>query len=443
VETNRQPNFHRSRQLHERATRLFPSGVNSAVRAGELPVPLAFSRGKGCRIFDIDGNEYIDYQLGQGALFLGHAHPGLSSELSSQLERGTHFAAQTEVEVQAGELLVNAIPSMQRVRFTNSATEAVIAALRLVRAATGRTKIIRFEGHYHGWGDEGTAGFAPSQEDWLDEHYSTPTHPSAGVLEQAIDQFLVCRFNDPEGLRALVAGRADIAAIIFEPVMCNTGCIPPTPEFVAALLGAREESGCLLIADETITGLRFGLGGAQARYRFVPDLTVVGKAIGCGVPVAAFGGRADLMNLITEKRVSHAGTLNGNPLCMSAVRYVLSNVDDDQIARVERLAAQLACLLIQAADQADLPLFVKQVGPIIYTAVSDASDLRDYRDVLTRCDQGAWATIRLNLLMGGVRVLDRGLWYLGLAHTEGEIVKTADVFAEAIVARRSHAGSVS
>lgn len=424
--------FERSQQLHEEACGIFPGGVNSSLRAAERPVPVTFAHGRGSRVTDIDGNDYIDYQLGQGVLFLGHADPGLTAALQEQLARGSHFAAQTETELSAGRRLVEAVPSLDRVRFTNSATEAVIAALRVARAATGCKRIIRFEGHYHGWSDEGLPGFAPPRSDWLDAHYSRPSHPSAGVLSEAVEQFLVARFNDPDGLLELVDGRDDIAAIIFEPVMCNTGCIAPQPDFVAALHEARRRCGCLLIADETITGIRFGRAGAQTRFGIEPDLTVLGKAIGGGVPVAAFGGRAELMDLIARGVVGHAGTLNGNPLCMAAVDHVLARVTDEDVAAIERLAENLAEQLRVLAGQSDLPLLVQQVGPVIYTAFSRLDRLSDYRDVVEGTDPEQSAQLRLDLLEGGVRMLERGLWYLGLAHTDDDIRTTATVAEKTI-----------
>lgn len=426
--------YEESRRLHDVAVAVFPAGVNSGIRASEQPVPLAFSHGSGSRIVDVDANEYIDYQLGQGALFLGHVHEGLGNTLQLQLTRGTHFAGQSKVELSAGQRLVDAMPTLERVRFTNSATEAVIATLRLARAATSRSRIVRFEGHYHGWSDEGLAGFAPKHADWLDDHRTRPSHPSSGTLQEPVDQFLVGRFNDPSGLIDLITDREDIAAIILEPVMCNTGCIAPEPSFVDALLEARKRTGCLLIADETITGVRFGLGGAQARFCFDPDLTVLGKAIGGGLPVAAFGGRADLMDLIAEGQVTHAGTLNGNPLCMAAVEYIMTNISEKEIREVEAKATQLATHLEDAAADAEVPLLVQRVGPVIFTAVSDASLVRDYRDVIEMCDPTRWAALRLNLLHEGVRVLERGLWYLSLAHNDRDIQTTTEAFTRALAA---------
>jgi glutamate-1-semialdehyde 2,1-aminomutase len=429
--------YSESRSLHALAKEVFPAGVNSAIRAGELPVPLSFSHGFGSRVVDVDGNEYIDFQLGQGALFLGHAHEGLSAAMRRQLDRGTHYAGQSEIELSAGQLLLDAVQSLQQVRFANSATEAVIAALRLARAATGRQRVVRFEGHYHGWSDEGLAGFAPQPTDWLDDHYSLPSHPSAGVLREAVEQFHVARFNDAVGLRDLVERDAsNIAAIIFEPVMCNTGCIAPNDEFVAELLVARERSGCLLIADETITGIRFGRGGAQERFGIDPDLTILGKAMGGGVPVAAFGGTAELMDLIATGYVNHAGTLNGNPLCMAAVEYVLSHVSDSAVVAAETNAIQLATRLKALAAEANFPLLVQQVGPVIFTAVSQAGQVQDYRDVLDKCRVETWATLRRSLLQEGVRVLERGLWYLSLAHTPDDLDETCQAFARALETTR-------
>lgn len=426
--------FSRSTKLHAQALDVFPGGVNSGLRAAEQPVPIAFSHGLGCRVVDVDGNTYLDYQLGQGALLLGHADPGLIETLSRQLSQGTHFAAQSEVELEAGEAIIAAVPSVQRVRFTNSATEAVMAVLRLARAATGRARIVRFEGHYHGWSDEGLAGFSAPKGAWLDSHFSRPSHPSEGVLQQAVDQFIVARFNDVEALGSLSEGD-DVAAIIFEPVMCNTGCIAPLPAFVRALDETRSRLGCLLIADETITGVRFGFGGAQTRYGITPDLTILGKAIGGGLPVAAFGGRTDLMELISSGVVGHAGTLNGNPLCMAAVRHIFSRVTEGELQRVEALATTLAASL-RHLTQDDPHFAVQQVGPVVYTTISSKSLFADARDIQTHTQPDRWARIRLLLLECGVRVLERGLWYLSLAHQREDIDTTLARVELALAAAR-------
>lgn len=415
----------RSIALHDRAKSIFPTGVNSGIRA-ERPVPLTFAHAAGSRMTDVDGNVYIDYTMGQGALLLGHADPDWVAAVSDQAARGSHYAAQSEVELRVGERLTGAIASVEMLRFTSSATEAVQAALRLARAATGRRRILRFEGHYHGWSDEGLAGFAPRPEDYIDDHSSIPRHASTGVVGEAVEQFVVGRWNDPEGLRKILAEHGDdLAAVIFEPVMCNTGCIEPKGEFLDVLCDEPRARGALLICDETITSLRHGTAGAQHRFGLHPDITIMGKALGGGVPIAAFGGSTRLFRLIDgDGPVRHGGTLNANPLCLAAVNHMLDRVSDDAIADMEALAAQLETGLRTLATEARIPLLVQRSVGVVHTAVTPLRRFNDYREVVATSDGERWDRIRLGLLDEGIRVVGRGLWYLSLAHTAQDIRET-------------------
>ncbi|MEO6740250.1 MAG: aminotransferase class III-fold pyridoxal phosphate-dependent enzyme, partial [Chthoniobacteraceae bacterium] len=319
--------YAKSRELFERAQHSIAGGVNSGIRKMEQPVPLYFARGDGPRVWDVDGNEYIDFQIGQGALLYGHAPRGMADAIAAQARLGTHWAAQSELEIEVAERLQAMIPSAELVRFNNSATESVLAALRLARGHTGRPLVLKFEGHYHGWADEGLVGFAPPPDKWGDDEAPTRLHPSAGVIPEVLEKFVVARWNDPEHLRRHVAEfSGQIAAIIFEPVLCNTGCMEPVPGMIETIRDICDREGMLMIADETITGFRFGPGGAQRHLGFSPDLTILGKAIGGGVPFAAIAGKKTAMSKIIEGTVVHAGTLNGNPLCLAASKWCLDSI---------------------------------------------------------------------------------------------------------------------
>jgi glutamate-1-semialdehyde 2,1-aminomutase len=421
--------FARSRELFARAQRSIAGGVNSGIRKLEQPVPLYFERGEGCRLFDVDGNETIDFQLGQGALLYGHAPRGMAEAIAAQAQRGTHFAAQTELEVEVAERLQRMIPGAERVRFNNSATEVVLSALRLARALTGRRLILKFEGHYHGWSDEGLVGFAPPADRWGPDEAPTRLHPSAGVIPEVLDQFIVARWNDPQHLQRLVAQyRGQFAAIIFEPALCNTGCMEPVPEQLETIRELCWRHSALMIADETITGFRFGPGGAQGYYGVTADLTILGKAIGGGVPFAALAGAERCFEPIVSGQVVHAGTLNANPLCLAASRWCLDQITAlgaDHPKGLQRLGAQLMDGLGELAREHGVPLQTQGPALVFHTAMLrpgvEPGPIRSYRDYVRRHDAARWTHLRRCLLEEGVRAIERGLWFLSLAHREADI----------------------
>jgi glutamate-1-semialdehyde 2,1-aminomutase len=395
----------------------------------EQPVPLYFTRGEGSRLWDVDGHEYIDFQCGQGALLFGHAPPGLADSLAAQARLGTHFAAQCELEIEVAERLQRMIPSAERVRFNNSATEVVMSAFRLARGLTGRKLILKFEGHYHGWSDEGLVGFCPPPDHWGPDEEPAHLHPSQGVIPEVLEQFVVVRWNDPEHLRRRVDQfRGQIAAIVFEPVLCNTGCMEPVPGMVETIRELCARDGMLLIADETITGFRFGAAGAQGRYGISPDLTILGKAVGGGVPFAALAGRAAVFEPIIKGTVIHAGTLNANPLCLAASRWSLDQIltaGASHPAGLERLGRRLMAGLADCAQRHCVPLRPQGPGLVFHTAMWREGVLpgpmRDYRDYSRRHDAPRWAHLRRCLLEEGVRAIERGLWFISMAHTEADI----------------------
>ena len=437
--------FTRSQALFERAQKSVAAGVNSGIRRMEQPVPLYFDHGSGSRLWDVDGNEYIDFQIGQGALLYGHAPHGMADAIAAQARLGTHWAAQSELEIEVAERLQRMIPSAERVRLNNSATEVVLSALRLARAHTGRPLILKFEGHYHGWADEGLVGFAPPPDKWGTEDAPTRLHPSQGVIPEVLEKFVVARWNDPGHLRRRVAEfKGKIAAIIFEPVLCNTGCMEPLDGMVETIRELCDREGMLMIADETITGLRFGAGGAQKFLGFTPDLTILGKAVGGGLPFAALAGRESAMSKIINGGVVHAGTLNGNPLCLAASKWCLDQVltlGDRHPREVMALGHELMTGLRALADRHGIPLRPQGPGLVFHAAMlkpgAAEGPMRDYRDYVRRHDAPRWTHLRRCLLEEGVRAIERGLWFISLAHSETDVREALQRAGHAIA---RHAG---
>ncbi|MDB6139537.1 MAG: aspartate aminotransferase family protein [Verrucomicrobiaceae bacterium] len=433
--------FPKSTELYARAQKSIAGGINSGIRKMELPVPLYFDHGQGSRLFDVDGNEYIDFQIGQGAILYGHAPAGMADAIAAQARKGTHWAAQSLLEIEVAERLQSMIPGAERVRFNNSATEVVLNALRLARAHTSRPLILKFEGHYHGWADEGLVGYAPPPDKWGSDEEPTRLHPSKGVIPEVLEQFVVARWNDPAHLRRRVEQyRGQIAAIIFEPVLCNTGCMEPVPGMIETIRELCDSDGMLMIADETITGFRFGAGCAQTYLGFVPDLTILGKAIGGGVPFAALAGKEAAFAKILSGEVVHAGTLNANPLCLAAAKWCLDQVIElggTHPGKVIKLGETLMHGLSDLAQRHNIPLQPQGPGLVFHAAMlkpgTATGPILNYRDYAQRQDAARWAHLRRCLLEEGVRAIERGLWFISLAHTQADIeealAKAAPAFA--------------
>ena len=421
--------FARSEALFRRAQQSIVGGVNSGIRKMEAPVPLYFARGSGPNLWDVDGNHYLDFQLGQGALLYGHAPAGMAEALATQAKLGTHWAAQCELEIEVAERIQKMIPAAELVRFNNSATEVVSAAFRLARAHAGRKLILRFEGHYHGWADEGLVGFANPAAAWGDDENPARTHPSKGVIPEVLEQFVVARWNDVAHLRRRVDQfRGQLAAIVFEPVLCNTCCLEPVEGLLATIRELCDRDGMLMISDETITGFRFGAGCAQGYYGYKPDLTVLGKAVGGGTPFAALAGTKAAMAKILSGEVVHAGTLNGNPLCLAASKWCLDEVvaqgpDFPQVPQA--LGRRLMDSLTALGREHGVPLRPQGPGLIFHAVVlkpgAAEGPIRDYRDYVRRHDAPRWAHLRRCLLEEGVRAIERGLWSISTTHQPADI----------------------
>jgi glutamate-1-semialdehyde 2,1-aminomutase len=371
----------RSAALFERAQRTLVDGVSSPSR-GPLnyhPHPLYMARGSGGRMTDVDGNEYVDLMLAFGALVHGHAHPRLVDAMQRAVADGALTATASEVEVEVAERISAMHPCAERVRFANTGTEACMAALRLVRAYTGRSKIVKFEGHYHGWAD------AYSLRSNMP---GGPDVDSLGIPEGALADTVVVPWNDADAVeQALDANRGEVAAIITEPVMANMGVIPPADGYLATLRELADAHGALLYVDETVTGFRLGAGGACGRFGIRADLVTFGKALGAGFPVAALAGRADVMDALAGGAVLHYGTQNANPALLAVVRESLDLLDTPAYARLEQLADTLVAGLRDAL--AGENALVQSVGPMlqIYFTDGETDAIRSYRDFGAHVDR--------------------------------------------------------
>ncbi len=359
----------KSQQLFSHAKKVIPGGVNSPVRAFRSVGgnPLFIDHAGGAYLFDADGNRFIDYVLSWGPLALGHAHPQVIAALKTAAERGTSYGAPTAIETALAETVCELVPSVEMVRFVNSGTEATMSAIRLARAFTGRDKIIKFAGNYHGHGDmllvKAGSGVAT---------LGLPDSP--GVPHGAAQDTLIADYNNLESVETLFAANPDqIAAVIVEPVAGNMGVVPPADGFLAGLRTLTEKAGALLIFDEVMTGFRVALNGAQGLYGIIPDLTTLGKVIGGGLPVGAYGGRADIMQMVAPAgNMYQAGTLSGNPLAMTAGLETLKllrqpGVFADMVARAEKLGAGIGA----AAAKAGIPVYQTQVGTMFCTYFTD------------------------------------------------------------------------
>jgi glutamate-1-semialdehyde 2,1-aminomutase len=420
-----------SQSLYVEAQRYMPGGVNSPVRAfsavgGE---PLFIARGEGPYVYDVDGRRYIDYVLSWGPLILGHAHPQVVTALKKAVERGISYGAPTALETELAKRVVEAVPSIEMVRFVNSGTEATMSALRLARAYTGRSKIIKFEGCYHGHADFllVRAGSGVTTLGLPD---------SAGVPEGIAQDTLVAPYNDLQAVDRLFSeNRAQIAAVIVEPVAGNMGVIPPEPGFLAGLRAVTKAERTLLVFDEVITGFRVAYGGAQALYGVTPDLTCLGKVIGGGLPVGAYGGRRGIMAMVAPLGpVYQAGTLSGNPLAMTVgIETLKVLAEPGTYERLEERSARLADGLRAAAEAAGVPISQTRVGSMFCTFFS-GERVVDYASA-KRSDTSRYARFFRAMLANGVYLAPSQFeaGFLSLAHSDEDIERTVQA-AEAAFA---------
>ena len=413
--------YPQSERLFAHAARILPGGVDSPVRAFRSvgATPLFVTRASGARIEDADGHTYIDYVMSWGPLIHGHAPKGLIKALGDVAKRGTSFGAPTELETRLAHRVAMLMPTMERVRFVSSGTEAAMSAVRVARAATKRDKIIKFEGCYHGHADSFLVQ-AGSGAMTL----GVPTSP--GVPAAAAADTLLARYNDLESVERVVAEHdGQIAAVIVEPIAGNMGVVPPRDGFLQGLRTLCDREAILLVFDEVISGFRAAAGGAQQLFGIRPDLTCLGKIIGGGLPVGAYGGRAEIMELVAPAGpVYQAGTLSGNPLAMTAGLWSLMELSPKLYRHLAKLGARLAAGLAEAARAAAVPLQVNAFGSLV-TPFFTTQPVRDYQSALT-ADTRAYGSFFRGMLARGIYPPPSQFeaWFLSGAHTERDVDRT-------------------
>ncbi|MYH63979.1 MAG: aminotransferase class III-fold pyridoxal phosphate-dependent enzyme [Caldilineaceae bacterium SB0675_bin_29] len=424
--------FDGSRQLIAEASQHLPGGVNSNYRLGVAPTPLVFERGEGAYLYDADGNRMIDYYLGMGPMILGHNPAPVLEAVQEQLGSGILYAGQSRVEQEAARLVCEIVPCAERVRFSCAGSEVVQAVIRLARAATQRSVIIKFEGHYHGWMDNILWSIAPTAEEYGPEEAPNAIPASAGQDLQAGLHTEVLPWNNLEVLERRLE-REDVAGVIMEPAMCNTSTVFPGDGYLEGVRRACTDTGTVLIFDEVITGFRVAPGGAQAHFGVTPDLATFGKAIASGFPVSCFAGRAELMELFASGGVMHGGTFNGHPACMAALVATLGELEKPEtFSALDRQGTRLMEGIGEALEAADIQARVEGFPQIFHVGFGVEGEVTDYRSSL-QADKERYVRFTEALHYRGVRALERGAWFLSTAHTADVVDET--VAAVSAVAR--------
>jgi len=396
-------------------------------------------RGRGSRIYDVDGNEYIDWMMSFGALPLGHAHPEVVEAITEAASSGAHFATATAVELEVAEMIQKIVPNAERVRFANTGTEAVMAAIRLARGVTGRPKILKFEGHYHGWHDDllvSSNVLPPAALGLRSDVVKIPD--SSGLNRTALDDTIVVPWNDLDALRRAVENHpGQIAAIITEGVMANMGVIPPADGYLPGLQELARAHGIIFILDETVTGFRIAAGGCQEHYKLSPDLVTFGKALGSGLPVAALVGRAEIMDALQWGGVLHYGTHNGSRIGMFAARANLRVLTRDNTAsfgHTWRISGKLCAGLRALFRKKGRAALVQNVGPMLQVMFTAQPAIGDYRDFCRYVDRAAFQKFILSLFPLGVYASPSAALHsiVTLAHTDEDVDLTIEAAGKAL-----------
>ncbi|HEV8309626.1 MAG TPA: aspartate aminotransferase family protein [Methylomirabilota bacterium] len=416
----------RSRALLQRARQSLAGGVSSPIRA-KAPVPLYFTGGQGPRLTDVDGHEYIDYSLAWGPMILGYAHPAHVEAVRRAAERPLSYGAQHELEIAVAERLQRIVPCAERVAFSSSGSEVVQLAHRLARASTGRPLVLKFEGHYHGWIDGALLSYHPGLEGLGPREAPHVTLGSLGQVPNAADNVVVAPWNRLDILAETFRRRpGQIAAVMMEPVLCNSGCLTPVPGYLEGVRDLCRREGALLIFDEVITGFRIALRGAQGAYGVVPDLATFGKAVGGGAPLSVVAGRRAIMEQLFTSGVAFGGTFNGNPLSLAVADATLAELERDDgasLVRANALGRTLIDGIRERARAHGLPLQVCGFGAAFALHFTTCAPLLDYRDTLDD-DTELLGRFLFRALEEGLHVLPDGRFYVSTVHAEREVEAT-------------------
>ncbi len=415
--------YDKSAQLLERAKKVLAGGVSSEFRKYNHPHALFYTHGKGSRIYDVDGNEYLDFTLSQGPLILGHSHPHVVKSVADYAAPGQLFAGQHIKEIELAEKINQIAPIAELMRFCLDGSEAVHTAFRIARAKTGKQKFLRFEGHYHGWLDNVCWGISAPSVDALGSREDPNLFPwSAGLAEGSKDEFIVIPWNDEALLKKTIAAHhEELAAIITEPIMCNNGCIMPKEGFLQAIRQLCDQYNITFILDEVITGFRLSLGGAQQYFDIKPDLCIFAKAIASGYPLSVITGKMDWMQLVESAKVIHAGTMNsGNATIAAALATIEVLEKENPYPRMFALGKRLMAGLTEAAAETGHEMIIQGPGPMFNTAFTTEKEITDYRGTLNT-DKVKLGRFIAGMHDAGIRIIGRGLWYISAVHTEEDI----------------------
>lgn len=416
-----------SAALLDRARRSLAMGVSSGMRRAGAPQPLFFERGEGPYYIDADGHRLLDYTLAWGPLILGNGHPAVIAAVTDQLSRGFAFGAQHRGEIELAELIREVVPGAERVIFSNTGSEAVQAALRLARGFTGRPLFIKFEGHYHGWFNNVLVSYKPQAADAIE-----PLPTCGGQPPHEFADTLVAPWNDLAALeRLLVAHEGQVAAVLTEPLLANSGCCEAEPGFLEGVITLCRQHGAVSVFDEVITGFRLALGGAREFLGLVPDLSVYAKAMAAGFCVAAVAGRREIFDVLEDGRTIHAGTYNGNPVNLAAaVATIRALGEPGTFTRMHAHGRALRQAIEQAASRRGVVLTTSGSGPVFSVHFGLSTPPRNYRDTL-QADVTRAASFRLALLHHGIYTLPDSRWYVGAVHGDTELALATDAIESA------------
>lgn len=426
--------WERSEAMLARSRKSLAGGVSSPFRA-KAPVPLFFQDGKGAHLWDVDGNEYIDYQLAWGPMILGYSNPNIAARVREAAGKPLSYGSQHELEIVVAEKIQSMVPCAERVAFTSSGSETIQLAHRLARAFTGRPLILKFEGHYHGWMDGALHSYKPREEETGPLERPCAVAGSRGQVANSVENVVVSPWNRLDLLRDILGRHeGEIAAIFLEPVLCNSGCLMPEPGYLQGVRELAARHGCLLVFDEVITGFRINPGGAQKHFGVTPDLATFGKAVGGGVPLSVIAGRADIMEQMFHGGVVFGGTFNGNPLSLAGAAACLEELDKDggaALRHANRMGEALMEGIREHARRLGIVLRVTGFGAAFYPHFTELERLRDYRDTLADDREMLQRFLRA-ALEEGVQLVPDGRLYVSAAHTGEDIAETVTRLGRAL-----------
>jgi glutamate-1-semialdehyde 2,1-aminomutase len=428
-----------SEALFSRAKKVLAGGISSSARATTIdskPFPVYIVRGRGSRIFDADGNEYIDHLLSYGSVILGHCDPGYTRAVSGQLAEGTMFGTCNLVEVELAAKICSMVPCADLVRYANSGSEAVAGAIRVARGYTGKNKILKFEGHYHGWMDLLAVSNRPSAGEAGPYESPRSIPHSAGIPAGVVDDVIICPWNEPEILKNILNKyHGQIAAVIAEPIVANNACTMPVDGYLETLREECTQRDIVLIYDEIVTGFRVAPGGAQQYFGVDCDIAVYSKALGGGLPISAFAGRRKYMDLVAANKAKHGGTYNGNPVCAAAALYTLEQLDKPEVQdRIRSYGEKIIEAIRRSARDNGVSCIVQGMGSMFQVIfIKDGAAPKQYRDLFA-ADTKKFSIFRHKLLENGVHINNSGLacWFISAAHTGEDAELTAAAIDDAM-----------